>query len=140
MGSRNICITGGTIEKKVVTLYGNCVLSTAGVVTSVKGSGIKSIVKESGAGRFTITLDDGWNRLLMSSWGMISADGYASGIAAVEVIEVLATPVLQAGIKAATGYKIQLLDFTGAAANPANTCVFSFSVDVRNSEVTGKGE
>ena len=141
MASRIFARDVQALTKSLTFLEGSCVLSSAGVVSSVKGDGIKSITKLSGAGQFKIVLDDGYPRLLMSSWGMVSQDGGAagSGIAAVEVMEDLASPHLQADVKSGVGYTVQMFDFAGAAANPANACVFSFMIVLSNSNLPQKG-
>ena len=61
------------IEKMVFGLYAKAnITNTTGVVASYSGQGIASIAR-SGAGEYTITLQDGWNDLFAANITVVSA-------------------------------------------------------------------
>jgi hypothetical protein len=120
-----------TLEQDVCALFGSLVIGAAGAVGTVKGGGIKSITKLATAGQYEIELEDSWNRFLFSSSGFVAATPI--NIAAVQVLENPAD--LQTDFKADKKYVIQMLDFTGAAANATAGSVLSFCLHVRRSGV-----
>lgn len=120
-----------TLEQDVCCLFGSMVVGAAGAVSTVKGGGIKSITKQVADGQYEIELEDTWNRFLFSSSGFV--DDAPINIASVQVLE---DPALfQSDLKADKKYKIQMLDFAGAAANATAGSVFSFCIWVRRSSV-----
>lgn len=63
----------GALEKGVVFIFGKAAITnTTGVVASFSGKGIASIVR-SGAGEYTITLEDKLNALLDTSFQVAAA-------------------------------------------------------------------
>lgn len=119
-----------TLEKDSVTLFGSVVIGASGAVGTVKGGGIAGVVK-SGTGLYEIEFEDSWSRLLYASSGIVSAS--APNIASVYIKENPAD--LQSDVKADKKYKIECLDFSGAAANPASGTVISFVVVFRKTSV-----
>jgi hypothetical protein len=120
-----------SMEKKTVRLFGSFVIGAAGAVGTVKGGGIKSVVKEATAGQYSITLNDKWSRLLHANGGFVGAN--PSGVASVQVLENPAN--LQSDFAADSTYKIQFYDFAGDAVDAASGSVHSFEIVVRNSSV-----
>lgn len=60
-------------EKAVVSVYGKAsITNTTGVVASYSGKLIQS-VERTGAGEYTITLQDSWNSLLNASFQILAA-------------------------------------------------------------------
>ena len=51
-------------EGDVVSLFGRCTIGAAGAVSSIEGTGISTITKESGTGEYSITLEDNYNKFL----------------------------------------------------------------------------
>ena len=119
------------LEKQTVHLYGNIVIGASGAVADTKGMGIASVVKNTTAGNYTITLQDAYNRYLFGGWGMI-CNGSFSGVSNVEVSDDPA--LVQAHFKA-KHITIQCYDNTGAAVNPASGSVLTFTVEARLSSV-----
>ena len=120
------------LDKQIVTLFGNIVVGSSGSVYSTKGLGIKSVVKETTAGQYTITLEDAYSRYMFGGWGIICNTTH-SGVMAVEVIQDPAT--LQATFQSAKTIKIQCYDKAGSAVNPAAGCVLGFSLVCRRTTV-----
>jgi hypothetical protein len=114
-----------------VTLFGSAVIGSSGAVGTVKGGGIASVVKESTAGQYTITLEDLWSRFLGFNAGI--TDDAVSAIAHIQVLMDPAT--LQATVASTGAITIQCLDYAGAAANPASGSVLSFRITLRKSSV-----
>lgn len=99
------------IEKQVASVFGRLVIGAAGAVTTHAGSmGISSIVKESGDGLYTVTLEDAFDKLLMVSNTMNSNAAGGSGVSSVEIANDPAT--IADDIKAKT-LKLQLFSYTG---------------------------
>lgn len=128
MGNRYLNQFQYTLEKDTVTLFGSVVIGAAGAVGLVKGGGIAGVVKL-GTGLYEFELEDSWSRLLFVSAGIVSAS--APNIATAYVKENPST--LQADVKADKKFKLEALDFAGAAANPTAGCVISFVVVFRKS-------
>jgi hypothetical protein len=122
----------GNYEAMLVEVYGSAVIGASGAVGTVKGGGIASVVKESTAGQYTITLTERFERLISSNVGCFAAT--ATGV--VPIAQVLMSPAtLQASFKANGALTVQFYDYAGAAANPASGSVVSFRVVVRNTQV-----
>jgi len=119
-----------TDEVDVVQLFGSFVVGAAGAVGTVKGGGIKGVVK-SATGVYEVELDQPWARLLFSTAGFVHATD--SGIASTEIRENPAN--LQSDFAANSKYKFVCKDSAAADADPASGSVCSFCVWVRKSSV-----
>ncbi len=126
-----------TLEQDSVTLFAQVVIGSSGAVTSYKGGGIASVVKEATAGQYTVTLTDKWSKLLF-----IECSEVQSTISQVAKIQVLETAAgLQSEVRGATGFKLQCLTATSAsvptliAGNPASGDQLLLKITVRNSSV-----
>lgn len=99
------------LEKQVCHVDAGLIIGASGAVTSYSGLGVESIVKESGAGNYTITLQDSYDKVLsLVSTVNCSAVG-GSAIGSVEISTAVAS--LKAAIKA-KAFAIQLYAPTGA--------------------------
>ena len=56
------------IEKQVCNIYGNFDVGASGAVSNTVGVGVTSVVKESTAGQYTITLQDAYDKLLKTNF------------------------------------------------------------------------
>ena len=119
-----------SVEKETVHLYGQLVVGAAGAVTSFAGGGFVGCTKQVADGQYEIELLEG-NRLLEVS--VVSVLGSASGVARAQIFETPAT--FQADFKADKKFKIQLLDFAGAAVNAASGEYLYIKVVYRRSSV-----
>lgn len=132
MANRSFLPPLGNYEENVVFIWGSFVVGASGAVGTVKGGGITSVVKESTAGQYTVTLTDRFPRLL-------SARAGAFGSAILSVLpnaQVLADPAtLQANFKANGTLVFQFTDETLTAANPDEGSVVTMLIAVRNSSV-----
>ncbi len=127
-----------TFEQDQCTIYGRFVVGATGAVTAgtVKGGGVSGVVRDD-VGEYTITLTDKWNCMLEFNAWLVSASGN-SVVAAVEAFN--ATPAnFQTDFATNGSFKVQCLDFAGAAVDPANTNYFYFKIVVRNSSVNPFG-
>jgi hypothetical protein len=122
------------LQKQIVILEGRFSVGSSGAVSGLKGSGIKSVTKESGTGVYSIVLDDRFDRFLGINFAVAHAT--SSGVAAVMLTDVSPDGNLQAG----TALPVLCLDFANSAANPADGSVVFFNIMVRNSTIKGKGE
>lgn len=120
----------GNYELAVAEVFGQATITTSGAVLATTGKGVASIVKESAAGQYTITLTNQFPRLVA-----VSARCYgpsATGVVAeAQVFETPAT--IQADFVAGKNITVQFYDFAGAAANPASGSAVVFRVTVSNS-------
>lgn len=116
-------------ERNVVTIFAKALIGASGAVTSFKGGGLASVVKESTAGQYLITLSDKYNQLLKVEGAVVHAT--ISGVAAVQVLENPAS--IQADFLADKTFKIQCVDYTGAAVNPPSGAQIELEIKVRNS-------
>lgn len=116
-------------ERNVVTIFAKALIGAAGAVTSYKGGGLASITKETTAGQYTVALSDRYNQLLKVEGSVVHAT--ISGVAAVQVLEDPAT--IQADFLADKSFKIQCVDYTGAAVNPPAGSQIEIKIEVRNS-------
>lgn len=119
------------LEVDLVNLFGSVVIGASGAVTSFQGGGISSIVKESTAGQYTITLSDRFAFFLMAKFAVVGASALA--VAQVQVLETPAT--FQASIKSDGAITIQCLDFAGAAVNPASGAEIMVEMIMRQSSI-----
>lgn len=134
MADRNFERSLNSLNKGLTFIEGNAVIGSTGAVGTVKGSGVTSVTR-TGAGAYTLKLEDKYSRYLGGSVGFINAST-GSGIAAVEVASLTVNTEVADG----TGIKIQCYDYTGVAADPAAASVLGFYCWLRNSTLTGKGE
>lgn len=125
-----------TAERAPVTLYATIAIGAAGAVSAKKGYGIKSVTKEATAGQYTIVLEDKFSRALAVQGQVVH-----SAISAVQSIQVLETPAdLQTDVASGTGFRIQLVNASGAAANAESGAQVFLQVVASNSSVdAGKG-
>lgn len=129
--SRNFYRNVNHLEVDLVKLFGSVVIGSSGAVTSFQGGGIASVVKESTAGQYTITLSDRFAFFLMGHFRTVGASALA--VAAIQVLETPAT--FQADIKSDGAITIQCLDFAGAAVNPASGAELMFELVMRQSKI-----
>lgn len=132
MANRSFHPPAGNLELDVVNLFGTITVGASGAVTTGVGKGIASVVKESAAGQYTITLSDTYNTLLMANFMLL--DGTDESPATVGTHMRLnsqavsnATPTLVLQCYAGDD---------GADANPADGAVIYFQVVLRNSSVS----
>lgn len=136
MANKYFYATQYSYEVEPVKLYGRLTIGAAGAVVAGKnGLGIKSITKETADGQYTIELADKYARLLFVN--AITVGTAALDVAAIQILE---TPTaLQADMKADGKFKIQLLDFAGAAVNAASGAQVIFEITMRQSKI-GRGD
>ena len=137
MANRNLKRPSYSFEQDTVSIYGKFTVGATGAVTAgtVKGGGLSGVVRN-GAGDYTITLSDKYNRFLNFEAWFASASGN-SGIARVEPYN--STPAnFQSGF-AGGAFSVKCLDYAGAAADPASGAIFHFRVVVRNSSIAPYG-
>lgn len=119
-----------TIEKDTVTLFGSMVVGATGAVGTVTGAGISSIAR-TGAGAYTITLAQPFNKLLGFRW--IFGGGTASAIGSVELADTLADQTANIRL---SQVKIACYSSAATAADPAENSILQFEVVGRNSSVS----
>lgn len=106
--------TRWSFEKEVGDIYAKFIAGATGAVSSFKGAGVKSVVRNS-TGNYTITLSATFQRLLMVSGIVSSATAKNVGI------QLFGTPAnVQTNFLANGTVTVQLTDNTGAAVDPAN--------------------
>lgn len=71
MADRSFYLPEGSLEARVCEVYVNLVVGASGAVTSGTGKGVVSVVKESAAGQYTITLQDRYTSLLSASMALL---------------------------------------------------------------------
>lgn len=104
--------TRWSYEKEVGDIYPKIVVGATGAVSSFKGAGVKSVVRNS-VGNYTITLSATYQRLLAASVTVV-----ASTITTVASSQVMQDPAtLQAGFVANGTVTIQLVNAAGAAVD-----------------------
>lgn len=127
--SRNYYKNPYTLEVDSVSLFGNLVIGASGAVTSFSGGGIKSITKETADGQYTIELTDKFARML--GFNAVGVDDAVLAFGQVQIFEA----ALQTDVKADSKFKIQLLDFAGAAVNATSGCQLMFEIKMRQSSI-----
>jgi PKD repeat protein len=118
--------TTWTYEHEVGAIYPKVVVGASGAVTSFKGAGVASVVRNS-TGNYTITLSATYQRLLFASGTVVNAT--ATSVAAVQVFQAAAT--VQSSFKSTGAITVQLLDFAGAAVDAPSGSHLWFKLDVR---------
>jgi len=136
MANRSFNQTQYSFEILPVKLYGKLLIGAAGAVSGTKfGLGILSIVKETADGQYSITLKDKYAQLLGFSSTIIAPIATVGG-----QVQIFETPsAIQADIKADKTFKIQILDFAGAAVNLASGDELKFELTMRQSKI-GRGD
>lgn len=136
MANRYFYATQYSYEVEPVKIYGRLNIGASGAVVAGKqGLGIKSIVKETADGQYTIELANKFARFLHISAKIV--DNAINPVAEVQVLEDPAT--IQADMKADGKIKIQLLDFAGAAVNATSGAQLIFEITMRQSKI-GRGD
>ena len=101
-------------ERNVVTLYAALTVGASGAVSSEVGQ--LSFVKEATAGQYSVTSDKSFYRILA-----LSSKSVHSSISTVCAVHILETATsLQSDFRADKTFKIQCVDYAGAAVNPAS--------------------
>ena len=124
-------------EKDTVSVYGYVDIGASGAVSGYSGGGIASVVKESTAGQYTITLSDKFSRFLDFAAQVV--DDAISQIMNVQVLENPAT--IQADVATGKSLTMQCLTFTSSsnptkvAGNPADGARIMFKFVFRNTSV-----
>lgn len=100
-------------ESDVMRIYLRIDVGASGAVSAAYGGGVASVVKESTAGQYTITLGDRFRRVLFVN--AINCDDAVSAWASCSILE---TPAgLQTGIRADSAFVIQLQDYAASAVD-----------------------
>jgi hypothetical protein len=116
-------------EKMVTTLYGKLIVGTTGAVTTVKGTGIKGIVRNS-TGNYTVTFVDKFAMFLTARFQM--AHSSASAVGAIQIFETVST--LHTDVAYTNGTLVfQCLDFAGSAVDPESGSEVILEFVFRNS-------
>jgi hypothetical protein len=132
MANRSFLPPLGHLEVDVVELFGTITIGASGAVSASSGKGIASVVKETAAGQYTITLSDRYNSLLFAS-AVVLDDTNSDPVTVGIQPRLLSQDVNNATPTVA----IQFYDHTdGSAANPASGAVVYVSIKVRNSSVS----
>ena len=132
MANRSFHQPEGALELRVVSLYATITFGASGAVASSSGKGIASVVKESAAGQYTVTLSDQYNSLLWAGVTLVhstDSDPASVGVHA---------RVNASAVSAATP-TVTLQAFAGddgADANPASGAVWLVKFELRNSSVS----
>lgn len=120
-----------SLEQDVCSLFFSLNVGASGAVSSISGGGLKAITKEIADGQYEIELSDSWNQIL--SFSSCIVDDALSNSAQVQIFENPAS--LQSDFKSDKKFKVQVLDFAGAAVNPTDGAQIKFEVKVRRSSV-----
>jgi len=131
MANRSFYPNHKSLEVDVIHLYAQITIGASGAVSASSGLGIASVVKESAAGQYTITLSDSYNKLLHANVTALSTTDAAQTIGT-------AFRIQSAAVDAATPtLVIQASDTaTGADANPTSGDILYVKIELRNSSVT----
>lgn len=132
MANRQFQQFQGTLEKGVVTLYATITTTTSGTIGSTSAVGL-SVAKVAGeAGRYRITLEDKYTRLLSVS-AIVSGDTDAAYTSTAGVRPL----VRNVAVSAATPiFDLQLTRTdTGADAEPISGAVIYVAIVLKNSSV-----
>lgn len=112
------------LEQGLVHLYLKVVVGASGAVTSFEGKGVKSVVKESAAGRYTITLEDSYPEILHVSLSPLVASPATGQGLLPSVASISSSSVV-----------VQLLDDASVAANLPSAAQLLVEIKLKNSSV-----
>jgi hypothetical protein len=132
MANRNFFNNSYSLECDNISLWCEINIGAAGAVSSSSGLGIASVVKESAAGQYTITLSDSYNKLLWASVALLDdTDSDPTTVAT-------SARILSSDVSASVPViLIQGNDVTdGSAANFASGAKLLVKIELRNSSVT----
>lgn len=125
------------MEQDSVTLYGSFSIGASGAVGTVRGGGIKAVVKKTDAGQYEVELQDRYARVLSIRAGLMHAT-----ISQISNIQVLENPAnFQADVRADGKFVIQCVGATAAdntaliAKNPEQNAVISLVIVLRKSSL-----
>lgn len=121
----------GHLEVGVVELYCAITVGASGAVASYSGKGVASVVKETSAGQYTITLTDRYPALLWP--GATLLDDSDSAATAVGIGSRFQAAAVSSATPTVTVQMYALDD--GADANPADGAVIYVCLKLKNSSV-----
>jgi len=113
-------------EPNIFHIFVRVVVGASGAVDAAYGGGVLSVVKESTAGQYTITLQDRFQRLLNVT--AVNVDNAVSAWASCSVLEDGA--VVNSEFAADGAFKIQLQDYAGLAVNATNSAELRLMITV----------
>ena len=103
-----------TLEAGVVKLYGSATTSTSGTLASTATKGFSIAKTAAETGRYTITLEDDWVKLLSASVTLVgSSDAAYTGAAGI-------VSILRNDTVGVSGGKTVQIQWTTAVATPAD--------------------
>jgi hypothetical protein len=111
------------LEKEIKHLYAELTIGASGAVTLTRGTGIASVVKESAAGTYTLTLQDKYTRLM---WAGVTVQSASAEDLVVHLVSetVASTKTVQIRCTA-----------VATAANPASGDKLFVKLELKNSSV-----
>ena len=119
------------LERDSVALYADITIGASGAVTTAKGGGIASVVKQATAGQYNVVLDSQFNKLLYADATTLGS--VTSGVSSVQLLQ--APDTISTSIKTTGPLVIQCYDAAGAAVNPASGTVIKLKLDLRRTSV-----
>lgn len=134
MANRSFHPHRGSLEIESVTLWCSITVGASGAVSSSVGKGILSVTKESTAGRYTIALQDNYNKLLCANITLLdSTDSDPASVATWWRVK-----SEQVSSSSAPNIVIQgnASGSSGAAANARSGAVLMVRLELRNSSVS----
>ena len=130
MANRNFLPGSMALEHDTIKLYGQCAIGAAGAVSSIEGTGVSTITKESATGAYSVTLEDKYNKFLKGDVQVVcDVDGTAvtcvTGTSEVNTFTFVATASCTSGdfavITDTAGAKWAFaIDKTGSAPEPTS--------------------
>lgn len=117
------------LEKEVKIVYGTVTIGASGAVSASKG--FDSVVKEATAGQYTLEPQDRYYKILHVS--VMNVDDAVPAWASASILEDPAA--LQSDYRADGKFKIQLVDFAGAAVNATSGAQLMITMHMRNTMV-----
>ena len=114
-----------SFEHKPVKIFGSILVGGSGAVTSFTGNGVTSVTKESGAGTYTILLNDAYSAFLG-----------VNVVHEVATAEELVIQLISHNVAAASKTVVIGCSTSGTLANPASGTILYFEITLRNSSVT----
>lgn len=119
------------LEKDLVHLYADITIGASGAVTSVKGGGIATVVKQGTAGQYNVTLDSAFSKLLF-----LNATFVGSAASTIDSVQVLMTDAAaKTALKTGAAIVIQLYNAAGTAADATSGSVMKLKLEVRRTTV-----